>query len=190
MKKAARKKMNDIIVGVSGSVAAYKAVEIVRKLNKKENNVIVVMTKAATKFVSALTFQTVSNNSVFTPRHFFEGVHSKQKDEQISLHISLAQRASLILLVPATANIIAKIANGICDDLLTNVVIATKAKLLIAPAMNENMYTNSIVQENIERLKKRGCKIISPVIGDLTCGKQGMGHLASVKTIVEAVLNH
>ena len=105
--------IKDIIVGVSGSIAAYKTVEIVRQLTKKGNNIIAVMTSAATKFISPLTFQTISKNPVFTKMFTFP--------EQKPLHISLAERAGLILLAPATANIIGKLANGICDDLLTNI---------------------------------------------------------------------
>ncbi|OQX54436.1 MAG: hypothetical protein B5M48_00975 [Candidatus Omnitrophica bacterium 4484_213] len=173
--------IKDIIVGVSGSIAAYKAIEIVNQLTKKGSNVQVVMTSVATKFVSPLTFQTISKNPVFI--EMFE----KNKEP---LHISLAERAGLILLAPATANIIGKLANGICDDLLTNIVIATKAKVLLAPAMNDNMYQNAIVQENIKRLQKRRYQFISPVYGDLACGEKGEGHLASVETIVEVVLKH
>ncbi len=171
--------IKDIIIGVSGSIAAYKTVEIVNQLTKKGNNAVVVMTSAATKFVSALTFQTISKNPVF--------VEMFSQSNEV-LHISLAERAGLILLAPATANIIGKLANGICDDLLTNIVIATKAKVLIAPAMNENMYQNAIVQENIKRLQKRGYQFISPIYGDLACGKEGEGHLASVETIVETTI--
>ncbi len=172
-------KINYIIVGVSGSIAAYKSPEIVRQLSKKGNNVIVIMTSAAIKFISPLTFKVISNNPVFTEM-FEENVEP--------LHISLAQRANLILLAPATANIIGKIAVGICDDLLTNVVISAKSNVLLAPAMNENMYRNSVVQENIERLKKRGYRIIPPIFGNLACGKEGKGHLATVETIIEAAV--
>lgn len=171
--------MNNILVGVSGSIAVYKAIEVVNQLVKKGNNVQVVMTLSATKFVSALTFQTISKNPVF--------IEMFEKNNEL-LHISLAERTGLILLAPATANIIGKLAHGICDDLLTNIVIATKAKVLLAPAMNENMYQNAIVQENIKRLQKRGYQFISPVYGDLACGKEGEGHLAAVETIVEATI--
>ncbi len=173
--------IKEIIVGVSGSIAAYKTVEIVRQLTKKGNNVMVVMTSAATKFVSALTFQTISKNPVF--------IKMFEKNNE-PLHISLAERAGLILLAPATANIIGKLANGICDDLLTNIVIATKAKVLLAPAMNENMYQNAIVQENIRRLQKRGYQFIHPIYGDLASGKKGEGHLAAVETIVNSVVEN
>lgn len=171
--------MKSIIVGVSGSIAAYKSVEIVRQLTKKGKNVIVVMTLSATEFISPLTFQTISKNHVF--------IEMFEKNNE-PLHIFLAEKAGLILIAPATANIIGRLANGICDDLLTNIIIATKAKVLIAPAMSENMYKNSIVQENIEKLKKRNYQLISPIDGDLACGKKGKGHLASVEAIVEATI--
>ncbi|RKY39380.1 MAG: hypothetical protein DRP75_02345 [Candidatus Omnitrophota bacterium] len=169
---------SNVIVGVSGSIAVYKGVEIVRALSKKGFNVLVVMTSCAQRFVSPLTFQSVSGNSVFTDMF---------REDKQPLHISLAQKADIVLVAPATANIIGKVANGICDDLLSTLLISTKAKILVAPAMNQNMYENPVVQENIEKLKARGYEFIPPIYGDLVCAERGKGHLAEVEEIVRRV---
>ncbi len=168
----------NIVIGVTGGIAAYKAVDVVSRLKKKDYNVNVIMTKSAQEFVSPLTFQSLSQNYVIT--HMF----SEPKTWDVE-HISLAQKADLFMIVPATANIIGKIANGIADDMLSTTVMATKAPILLAPAMNTNMLNNDIVQENIKKLKKIGYKFIQPEEGRLACGDFGKGKLPDPETIVK-----
>jgi len=169
----------NIILAVTGSIAAYKACDLIRAFQKIGFLVTVVMTKEAKEFITALTLKELSKNKVY------EDMFDKGADFDIE-HISLAEKADLILIAPATANIIGKIANGICDDLLSCVVTATKKPVLIAPAMNENMYTNRIVQGNINKLKSLGYKFVQPRRGELACGKIGWGCLADTEVIVEA----
>ncbi len=166
-----------VILGVTGSIAAYKACEIVSALRKDGIAVDCVMTKEALEFVTPLTFQTLSGSKVTTD--MFE-----TPDEWNPLHTSLAGKAGLVLIAPATANVIGKLAAGICDDILTCVVFATKAPVLIAPAMNVHMYKHKVVQENIAKLKSIGYKFIGPVKGHLACGCDDIGHIAPVKDIV------
>jgi len=168
---------NSIVLGVTGSIAIYKACEITTALIKDGIGVDVVMTKEALEFVRPLTFQTLSGNRVTTD--MFE-----TPVEWNPLHTALAQKAKLVLIAPATANIIGKLAGGICDNILTCVVYATKAPVLIAPAMNVHMYKHKIVQENIAKLKKIGYKFIGPVAGPLACGCDDIGHIADIKDIV------
>ncbi|MFA5094872.1 MAG: flavoprotein [Candidatus Omnitrophota bacterium] len=170
----------EVILGVTGSIAAYRACEIVNGLRKSGFNVTVIMTKEAKEFVSPLTFQTLSHNRVYS--EMFE-----TPSEWNPVHTSLADKADLVLIAPACANVIGKLANGICDDLLTCVVMASSAKVLIAPAMNEKMYANPAIQENISKLKKRGMKMIGPVKGPLACGHEGIGHIAGLDTIISEV---
>lgn len=170
-----------IILGISGGIAAYKSVELLRLLTKTGADVHVIMTAAAGQFVTPLTFQTLSGNPVHT--ELFNLI-----SEQEIGHISLADRADLFLIAPATANCIGKIAGGICDDMLTTTVMATKAPVLIAPAMNVNMYTNQIYRENEEKLRHFGYLFVPPVKGMLACGWEGEGKLASPETIFEAVI--
>jgi len=173
-------KHKKIILGVSGSIAAYKAGDIIRRLREEGPAVSVIMTKEAEAFITSLTLATLSGSKVY--RDMF-GAREYSDME----HISLAGEASLILIAPATANIIAKIAAGICDDLLTTTVCASTSRVLIAPAMNENMYRNKIVKENIAKLKKIGYKFIPPRKGKLACGKTGEGCLATIEDIIKAV---
>ncbi|MBM7555478.1 bifunctional phosphopantothenoylcysteine decarboxylase/phosphopantothenate--cysteine ligase CoaBC [Halanaerobacter jeridensis] len=168
----------NIVVGVTGGIAAYKAVQIVSSLTKLGANVEVIMTESATEFVKPLTFQSISHNPVrqdmFTP--------PKNWDVE---HISLAQKADLMLLAPATANMIGKLANGIADDMLSTTVMATTAPVLIAPAMNNKMYENPIVQDNISYLKKHNYKFIEADAGYLACGTVGKGRLPDPEEIVQ-----
>lgn len=170
----------EVILGVTGSIAAYRACDIVNSLKKAGLNVTVVMTKEAKEFISPLTFQTLSHNKVYSD--MFE-THS----EWNPIHTSLADKADLIIIAPACANVIGKLANGICDDLLTCVVTASAAKVLIAPAMNEKMYASPAIQENINKLKNRGVRMVGPVKGPLACGHEGIGHIAGLDTIVSEV---
>jgi phosphopantothenoylcysteine decarboxylase/phosphopantothenate--cysteine ligase len=171
-------KNKEIILGVTASIAIYKACDIIRRLKEKGFNVTVIMTEEAGKFIAPRLFESLSGNKV----------HCSMFDEPESWdieHISLAEKAGLVLIAPATANIIGKIASGISDDLLTCVVCATKAQVLICPAMNENMYKNKIVQDNIKKLRSIGYRFVEPRKGQLACGKVGIGCLADVDTIVK-----
>lgn len=170
-----------VCIGVSGGIAAYKALDIVSALRKKDIDVRVIMTESATKFVTPLTFQSLSQNMVTTD------MFAEPKAFEIQ-HISLAKRADVFLVAPATANIIGKVANGIADDMLSTTIMATKAKVIFAPAMNTNMYENKIVQSNIDKLKGLGYEFIEPASGRLACGDEGKGKLADVNTIVEKAL--
>jgi len=170
----------NIVLGVTASIAIYKACEIVRRLGAEGFSVSVVMTDEARELISPVVFQGLSGNRVYS------GLFSQSEAWEIE-HISLADRADLVLIAPATANIIAKIACGICDDLLTCVVSATRAPVVICPAMNENMYLNRITQENIRKLKSLAYKFVQPQKGKLACGKVGLGCLADVDVIIKEV---
>lgn len=170
----------EVILGVTGSIAAYRACDIINGLKKAGMNVTVIMTREAKEFVSALTFQTLSHNKVYS--ELFE-----LPAEWNPLHTSLADQADVILIAPACANVIGKLANGICDDLLTCTVLASKAKVLIAPAMNEKMYASQAVQDNIKKLKSRGVGFIGPIKGPLACGHDGLGHISDTASIVNEV---
>ncbi len=171
-----------VCIGVSGGIAAYKALDVVSALRKKDIDVRVIMTESATKFVTPLPFQSLSQNMVVTD------MFAEPKAYEIQ-HISLAKRADVFLVAPATANIIGKVANGIADDMLSTTIMATRAKVIFAPAMNTKMYENPIVQENINKLKKLGYEFIEPASGVLACGDDGKGKLADVNTIIDSVVN-
>lgn len=173
-------KTKNIILGVTASIAIYKACEIVRRLKEEGFCVKVVMTAEAEELIKPIVFQTLSGNKVY------RGLFDEPQEWEIE-HISLAKQADLVLIAPATANILGKITAGICDDLLTCVVCATKAPILICPAMNENMYKNKIVQGNIKKLKSLGYKFVEPIRGRLACGEIGLGCLAEVETIIKEV---
>ena len=173
--------MKNIILGVTGSIAAYKAAEIAHQLFKNGVQVEVIMTNGATKFITPLTFRTLTQNRVYTD------VFQDDFPNEVK-HISLAQKADIVLIAPATANMIGKIANGIGDDMLSTTVLAVINKpVFIAPAMNTNMWENPIVQENIIKLKKYGYQFIEPKKSLLACGTTGIGALADVDKIVGAV---
>jgi len=171
-----------VILGITGGIAAYKAAEILRLLTKAGAAVHVIMTRAAQEFITPLTFQTLSCNPVHT--ELFNLI-----DEREIGHISLADKADLFLIAPATAGCIGKIANGITDDMLTTTVMATKAPVLIAPAMNVNMFTNPIYRSNEKKLRRMGYLFVPPVKGALACGWEGEGKLADPETIFEAAVS-
>lgn len=175
-------KDKNIIVGVTGGIAAYKVVDVVSRLKKRKANVEVIMTENATKFVTPLTFQTLALNAVYVEM-FKEPKHYDVE------HISLAEKADVFLIAPATANIIGKIANGIADDLLTTTIMATTSKVIFAPAMNTNMYLNPIVQDNIKKLKDLGYEFIEPGVGILACQTYGPGRMAEPQDIVEYIIS-
>lgn len=169
-----------ILLGVAGSVAAYKSADIVRRFLERGCKVTILMSASAQKFITPLTLASLSGERVYTD--LFDD------DSWRMSHLSLSKSADVFLIVPASANIIAKIANGFADDLISCTVIASTLPLVIAPAMNEQMYKNKVVQENIDKLKKMGVTVISPVVGSLACGVFGEGHLADVDVIVSSVL--
>lgn len=169
-----------VVLGVTGGIAAYKALEIVSKLKKLNIDVHVIMTKAATEFVTPLSFQALSQNQVILD------MFAEPKSFEIQ-HISLAHKANLFVVAPASADIIGKLANGIADDMLSTTIMATKAQVLFAPAMNTNMYENPIVQKNIESLKHLGYKFVEPEQGRLACGDFGTGKLADTDKIVDII---
>ncbi len=172
----------NILLGVTGGIAAYKACDIVSGLKKINANVDVIMTKSATELINPNTFQALSQNAVIidtfnTPRYW-----------NIE-HISLAQKAHVLLVAPATANIIGKVANGIADDMLSTTIMASTAKVVFAPAMNAKMYKNKIVQQNIEKLISFGYQFIEPGSGRLACGDTGIGRLADINEIIGVIVD-
>ncbi len=176
----AGEKEKTVIIGVTGGIACYKAVELVRLLVKDSLAVQVIMTRAAMEFVTPLTFQTLSGKPVAT-----ESFNLTQESE--IGHINLADSADLFVIAPATANVIGKIAAGIADDLLTTVLMATQAPVLIAPAMNIHMYENPILQENIRKLRRIGYHFMEPAEGYLACGYEGKGRLPEPEKILEEI---
>jgi len=169
-----------IVLGVTGGIAAYKAAEVTSQLVKLGASVRVIMTRNATHFVGPTTFRALSGFPVVTDT-FEEPVHHE------IAHISLAQKSDLLLIAPATANILGKIAHGIADDMLSTTVMACTCPVMLAPAMNTEMWHNPIVQENLQKLSRLGYHIIEPASGRLACGTEGIGKLAEVDEIVAAV---
>jgi phosphopantothenoylcysteine decarboxylase/phosphopantothenoylcysteine decarboxylase/phosphopantothenate--cysteine ligase len=173
--------VKDIILGITGSIAAYKGAELANILTKEGYRVHVIMTSSAQKFITPLTLQTLTKNKVYADMFdetFYEDVR----------HISLARKARLAVIAPASANIIGKIASGIADDMLTTVIMALEGKpVLVCPAMNTAMYGNPIVQENIKKLSALGYKFVEPREARLACGDLGKGALAGVDIIAKTV---
>lgn len=180
MKKAEKKRFSKktILLCVSGSIAIYRACDLVRDLKKEGAEVYCLMTNSAQKFVTPLTFQALSGHPVYADPF-------SDKSDWSIIHTTLADQADLILVCPASANVIARLAAGMADDIVTSVILASKAKVLIAPAMNDNMYLHPITQENIAKLKKISYAFVSPIEGDLACGRKGMGHIAENETVLE-----
>ena len=170
-----------VVVGVTGSIACYKTCDLVSALRKDLGvSLHVVMTKEAVKFVSPLTFQTLTGNKVYTD--VFDA-----PEEWDLLHTSLSAQADLIVVCPATLNVIGKLAGGICDDLLTCILFASRAPVILVPAMNTGMYRHPVAQQNIEKLKKLGYQFVGPVKGELACREVGIGHIADQEQILAAV---
>ena len=170
----------EIVLGVTGGIAAYKSAEVVSRLRHMGANVHVIMTKNATEFVSPLTFQTLSANQVVTDTF--------QAPEYWNVeHVALAKRAEIFVIAPATANIMAKMACGIADDMLSTTVLATKAPVLVAPAMNTGMWTAAATQANLKTLQERGIQFVGPDSGILACGDEGAGRMSEPETIVAAI---
>ena len=171
-------KDKNIILGVTGGIAAYKCVDLVSRLRKQGANVHVILTKGAQNFVTETAMREISGNPVVTSMW--------QEIQQYDVeHIALAQLADVVLVAPATANVIAKCACGMADDMLTTTLLATKAPVFFAPAMNTNMYENSITQQNLHTLQERGCHIIDPAAGHLACGTSGVGRMPEPQELVE-----
>ncbi len=170
-----------VVLGITGSIAAYKAVEITSRLKKNGVDVRIILTKAGAKFITPLTLETLSANPVVSDMFLRDTPWEVE-------HISLAKRADVFLVAPATANFIGKYASGIADDMLTTTVMAARCPVLIAPAMNENMYVSDANKSNMELLKRRGCIFIEPGEGLLACGDVGKGRLADPAQIVDIVM--
>src|ERR1700733_2648898 len=176
-----------VALGVSGGVAAYKAAELVRRLQQDRIEVQVVMTRAAQEFVTPLTFAALSGQKVITDLFGGEGPAGSANLDSAIEHIAVAQRIDALVIAPATANVLAKLARGIADDFLTTLYLATTAPVIVAPAMNVNMWEHAATQENIEMLRARGVHVVSPDEGYLACGMTGAGRLAGVEAIARAV---
>lgn len=174
-----------VALGVCGGVAAYKAAELVRRLQQDGLDVQVIMTESAQEFVTPLTFAALTGQKVIT--RMFGSEPAAANVESAIEHIAVAQRVDLLLVAPATANILAKMARGIADDFLTTLYLATTAPVIVAPAMNVNMWENAATQENVATLRSRGVQIVPPDEGYLACGMVGAGRLAGVEAIAQAV---
>ena len=170
----------EIVLGVTGGIAAYKAAEVVSRLRKQGANVHVIMTENARQFITPLTLETLSGNPVVY--HTFERPATWEVE-----HIALAKRAEVFVIAPATANILAKMACGIADDMLSTTVLATKAPVLVAPAMNTGMWTAPATRQNVETLRQRGVGFVGPEAGFLACGDEGSGRMSEPAAIVEAI---
>jgi phosphopantothenoylcysteine decarboxylase / phosphopantothenate---cysteine ligase len=170
-------KHKTVLIGICAGIAAYKTYDIINALRDDNINTIACMSRDAHHFVSPLVLQTLSGHRVF------QDMFAPQQEFN-PIHISLAQKTDIILVVPATSDVISKVASGICDDLLTCTIASTAAPVLFAPAMNEAMYYNRILQANLNKLKKLNYQFIGPTKGRLACGAPGMGHIADIKHIV------
>ncbi len=181
LKTMTEKKKFRVGLGVAGGIAAYKAIEVLRLLQKSDCEVRVAMTKHATEFVKPLTFRALTENYVLVDDY------APENPDPIA-HINFSQNIDLLLIVPATANVIAKFANGIADDILTSTYLASHAPVLIAPAMNTTMWEHAATQRNIERLKNDGVHFVAPIAGELACKTVGTGKLEDVENIVAQAL--
>ncbi len=170
-----------IILGISGSIAAYKAADLTSELRRLGAEVFVVMTRTATEFIGPITLQTLSRNPVTTDLW-------KEGDGWQPGHIELADKADLLLVAPATADLIAQFANGLAPDSLSAIHLATRAKIMLAPAMNGKMYEHPATRENLGVLRERGVHCIDPEEGELACGYEGVGRLAKVENILKEVV--
>ncbi|MBP3778582.1 MAG: bifunctional phosphopantothenoylcysteine decarboxylase/phosphopantothenate--cysteine ligase CoaBC [Prevotella sp.] len=172
-----------IVLGVTGSIAAYKIANLASMLVKLNADVHVIMTQNATHFITSMTFETLTNNKCIVDT-FDRNFNFDVK------HVSLAKRGDLFLVAPCTANVIGKVANGICDDMLTTTIMATKAPVLFSPAMNTGMWENPVLQDNLKKLQHYGYHVIEPVVGRLACGDTGSGKMPSEETLLEHILLH
>lgn len=169
----------EIVLGITGSIGAYKAGDVVRQLKDSGYNVTCVLTHRALQFITPVTLQALSEQKAYTDLFHLEAPHIT--------HTALADRARVVLVAPATANIIGKFANGLADDLLSCILLATRAKILFAPAMNVHMWQHPTVQRNVTALKRLGVRFVGPDVGKLACGYEAIGHLAEAEEIIRAV---
>ena len=172
-----------VVLGICGGIAAYKSCDLIRSLIKNNIDVHVILTKGGAQFITPLTLQTLSNNVVH------QEMFNLIEESKIG-HISLAERADAIVAAPATADVIAKVNAGICDDLLTTVICATKAPVIFAPSMNNSMWESPITQRNVKALRELGFKFIEPEEGELACGTSGKGRLPSTDDILKFVISN
>ncbi len=182
-KTAGAESSRTVLVGITASIAAYRACDLILDLRRNDITVIPVLSKDAHHFITPLTVQSVAAHEVYSDFFSLEG-------RVKPIHIELAKQADLIVIAPASADVIARLSLGLADDLLTCTVLASRAPLVIVPAMNDKMYEHPATQENIQRLKRRGADIIPPIVGDLICSDNAMGHVAENKTILEKVLSY
>lgn len=169
----------EIVVGITGSIGAYKAADLVRALRDAGYGVTCVLTQRATKFIAPTTLQVLSERKVHTDLFDPDAGHI--------IHTTLADKARLVLVAPATANVIGKFANGLADDLLSCVLLATRAKLVFVPAMNVHMWQHPATQRNVQTLKRLGVRFVGPDVGKLACGYEALGHLAEIEEILKLV---
>lgn len=174
-------KGNTVLLGVTGSIAAYKSAYLASALKKQGADVHVLMTKNACNFINPITFESLTGNKCLTD------TFDRNFQFQVE-HVAIAKRADVVMVAPASANVIGKLAHGIADDMLTTTLLACKCKKFVAPAMNTNMYENSIVQENLEILKKYGYEIVNPAVGYLACGDTGTGKMAEPQELLQYLL--
>ncbi|MDO8527062.1 MAG: bifunctional phosphopantothenoylcysteine decarboxylase/phosphopantothenate--cysteine ligase CoaBC [Deltaproteobacteria bacterium] len=175
-------KNKTVVVGIGGGIAAYKTCELVRLLVKEKASVHVVMTSAAKEFVTPLTLQTLSMNPIHTD------LFDITQEQKIG-HITLADKADIVVIAPATADLMAKAAHGLANDLLTNILLATRAKVLFCPSMNVNMWNHKATQANVKRLQELGYQIMEPDSGELACGYEGKGRLCEPEAILKKILS-
>lgn len=173
-------KGKNIVIGLTGGIACYKTANLISLLKKKGANIDVIMTKNSQNFITPLTLRTLSQSPVVVDMFKETNVYDVK-------HISLAEKADMIVIIPASANIIGKVAHGIADDMLSTVVMASTCPVVFAPAMNNNMYTNKIVQDNIQKLSSYGYKFISPKVGHLACGTTAIGKLADISDVLKFI---
>jgi len=179
-KEAKRNKQKTILLGVTGSIASYKACDLINRFRERGFSVKCAMSRDAKWFVTPLTLETLTGEKV--AEDMFRLPETREP-----AHIALSEEADIILVAPATADIIAKIASGICDDILTCAVCSSSCPVIFAPAMNDKMYNNPIIQDRIKYLREKGYHFVEPVVGHLACGREGMGHLAPLDKIIERV---
>lgn len=180
MKKEASLRGKEVVLGVTGSIAAYKAAEVASRLVQRGAGVTVVMTRAAAQFVGPLTFQALTRRRVLIDPFDLETALDP-------VHVTASEKADVVAVAPATANFLGKAAHGIADDLLTSLILAVECPILVAPAMNDRMWKNAAVQENVRTLRKRGYRFVDPEAGFLACGTHAVGRLAEPARIVEEI---
>jgi len=173
-------KTKTILFAVSGSIAAYRVCDAISELRKDGHTVLCLMTEGAKQFITPLTLKTLSGNPVYSDPFDHPGLSQP-------VHTSLADRADVMIFAPATADLIARLAHGLANDLVTDVALATKAPKLVSPAMNDNMYKNPFTQENLGRLKKAGFEVLPPIKGDLACGRVGVGHIPEAGDLLGSI---